>query len=69
MVWLGNEALVSTAQGRAYGVEALMRWTLPDRLNLTGSFTWYRSEYRADRHAAYVLRVGQSSDSEHERYV
>ena len=31
-----------------------MRWTLPDRLNLTGSFTWYRSEYRADRHAAYV---------------
>ena len=51
---VGNEALVSTAQGRAYGVEALMRWTLPDRLNLTSSFTWYRSEYRADRHAAYV---------------
>ena len=51
---VGNEALVSTAQGRAYGVEALMRWTLPDRLNLTGSLTWYRSEYRADRHAAYV---------------
>ena len=51
---VGNEALVSTAQGRAYGVEALMRWTLPDRLNLTGSFTWYRSEYRADRHAPYV---------------
>ena len=51
---VGNEALVSTAQGRAYGVEALVRWTLPERLNLTGSFTWYRSEYRADRHAAYV---------------
>ena len=51
---VGNEALVSTAQGRAYGVEALMRWTLPERLNLTGSFTWYRSEYRADRHAPYV---------------
>lgn len=51
---VGNEALVSTAQGRAYGVEALVRWTLPDRLNLTGSFTWYRSEYRADRHSAYV---------------
>ena len=51
---VGNEALVSTAQGRDYGVEALVRWTLPDRLNLTGSFTWYRSEYRADRHSAYV---------------
>lgn len=51
---VGNEALVSSAQGRAYGVEALVRWTLPDRLNLTGSFTWYRSEYRADRHASYV---------------
>ncbi len=51
---VGNEALQSTAQGRAYGVEALVRWTLPERLNLTGSFTWYRSEYRADRHSPYI---------------
>ena len=50
----GNEALVPTAQGRAYGVETLVRWTLPERLNLTGAFTWYRSEYRRERHAAYV---------------
>ncbi len=51
---VGNELLVSTAQGRAYGVEALARWTLPDRLNLTGSFTWYRSEYRANKQADYI---------------
>ncbi len=51
---VGNEKLLSTAQGRAYGVEALVRWTLPERLNLTGSFTWYKSEYRADRQAAYI---------------
>ncbi len=51
---VGNEELVSTAQGRAYGVEALVRWTLPDRLNLTGSFTWYKSEYRANGRSAYI---------------
>ncbi len=51
---VGNELLVSTAQGRAYGVEALVRWTLPERLNLTGSFTWYKSEYRADDNAPYI---------------
>lgn len=50
----GNEPLVSTAQGRAYGVEALVRWTLPDRLYLTGSFTWYKSEYRANGHSPYI---------------
>ncbi len=51
---VGNELLVPTAQGRAYGVEALVRWTVPGRLNLTGSFTWYKSEYRANAHAAYI---------------
>ncbi len=51
---VGSEELVSTAQGRAYGVEALVRWTLPDRLNLTGSLTWYRSEYRANAQSAYI---------------
>ncbi len=51
---VGNELLVSTAEGRAYGVEALVRWTLPDRLYLTGSFTWYRSEYRADDKSPYI---------------
>ncbi len=51
---VGSEPLVSTAQGRAYGVEALVRWTLPDKLNLTGSLTWYKSEYRANKQAAYI---------------
>ncbi len=51
---VGNEQLVSTAQGRAYGIEALVRWTLPERLNLTGSFTFYKSEYRADEHSPYI---------------
>ncbi len=51
---VGSEELISTAQGRAYGIEALLRWTLPERLNLTGSFTWYKSEYRANSHASYI---------------
>lgn len=51
---VGNEPLRSNAQGRAYGVETLIRWQLPDRLNLTGSFTWYRSEYQADKFSEYL---------------
>lgn len=51
---VGNEPLRSNAQGRAYGVETLIRWQLPDRLNLTGSFTWYRSEYQANKFSEYL---------------
>ena len=51
---VGNELLVPTAEGRAYGVEALARWQVPGRLNIVGSVTLYRSEYRADRSAPYL---------------
>lgn len=43
---VGAEALTSTARGRAYGVEAMARWELPGRVNLVGSVTLYRSEFR-----------------------
>ena len=43
---VGAEALTSTARGRAYGVEAMARWQIPGRVNLVGSVTLYRSEYR-----------------------
>lgn len=51
---VGNELLVPTAEGRAYGVEALARWQVPGRLNIVGSVTLYRSEYCADRSAPYL---------------
>lgn len=51
---VGDEALVSTADGRSYGVEMLARWQIPGRLNLVGSVTLYRSEYRPDAQSAYV---------------
>ncbi len=51
---VGNEALVSSAQGRAYGVEAMARWQIPGRLNVVGSVTLYRSEFRNDRSAPWI---------------
>ena len=51
---VGNEALASSAQGRAYGVEAMARWQIPGRLNVVGSVTLYRSEYRNDTSAPWI---------------
>ncbi len=50
----GDERLVSSASGRAYGVELMARWQIPDRLNVVGAFTWFRSEYRRDRRSDYI---------------
>ena len=49
-----DELLVSSADGRAYGVELMVRWLLPDRVNIVGSATLYNSEYRSDRHSKYI---------------
>lgn len=51
---VGNEQLTSTAMGHSYGLELLFRWLKPDRLNLTGSFTWFRSAYRSSSEASYI---------------
>ena len=51
---VGNEALRSGAQGRAYGVEAMARWQIPGRLNVVGSVTLYRSEFRSGASAPWV---------------
>ena len=51
---VGNERLVSEASGQAYGMELLFRWLKPEHINLTGSFTWYRSAYRPDESSAYI---------------
>ena len=50
----GNEPLVSSAQGRAYGVELLAKWQVPDRINASASLTLYQSEYRNDQHSPYL---------------
>lgn len=51
---VGDERLVSSAQGRAYGLEMMIRWQISGRLNVVGSGTLYRSEYRSHRHAKYI---------------
>ena len=51
---VGDEPLAPTAKGRAYGIEAMVRWQIPDRLHVVGSVTVYRSEYRSGRRARYI---------------
>ena len=53
-VTTGNEALLSTAQGRAYGAEISARWQIPNKINIVGAFTLYWSEYRSNRYAPYI---------------
>lgn len=51
---IGNEALSSTAQGRAYGIEILMKWLIAKKRNLASSFTLFKSEYRNNKQSEYI---------------
>ena len=51
---IGEEPLVSTASGRSYGAELLVRWLIPDKVTLVGSATLYKSEYRTDADSDYI---------------
>lgn len=51
---IGEELLVSSAQGRSYGAEILVRWLIPDKITLIGSATLYKSEYRSAKDAEYI---------------
>ena len=51
---IGEEYLVSSAQGRSYGAELLVRWLIPDKVTLIGSATLYKSEYRGSKNDEYV---------------
>ena len=52
---VGNELLTSTAEGRAFGLEASLRWQKPGRFVSVASVTLYRSEFRDEsKGGAYV---------------
>ena len=51
---IGNELLTSTAQGRSYGAELLLKWLFAKKLNLASSFTLFKSEYRTDKESEYI---------------
>lgn len=51
---IGEEALVSSARGRSYGAELLVRWLIPDKVTLVGSATLYKSEYSSGTGREYI---------------
>lgn len=51
---IGNELLTSTAQGRSYGAELLLKWLIAKKLNLGSSFTLFKSEYRNNKESEYI---------------
>lgn len=51
---IGNELLTSTAQGRSYGAEILLKWLIAKKLNLASSLTLFKSEYRNDKESEYI---------------
>ncbi|SJM18342.1 TonB-dependent receptor [Porphyromonas gingivalis] len=57
---VGNEQLVSTAEGRSYGTELMVKWIIAKKLNLASSFTLFKSEYRNDATAAYLSSAWDS---------
>lgn len=51
---IGNELLTSTAQGRSYGAEIMVKWLIAKKLNLASSLTLFNSEYRNNKESEYI---------------
>lgn len=51
---VGNELLVSDAEGRSYGVEMMFKWLLAKKLNLSSSLTIFKSEFKAAADGRYL---------------
>lgn len=51
---IGNEALSSEAKGRSYGVELVFKWLLTQKLNLSSSLTFFKSEFKDGEQGSYV---------------
>lgn len=51
---VGNEELISVAQGKSYGVEFMAKWIIPKKLNISSALTIYRSMYRKDSNSPYT---------------
>ncbi len=50
---VGNEELVQTGVGRAYGLEMMGQWQIAGRISLVGSLTFFRSEYATSKSSDY----------------
>lgn len=60
---LGNEAVTSTASGRAYGAELMGRWYNYKGLTFIASYTWVRSEFKDGRQSGKY--IPSSWDNKH----
>lgn len=60
---LGNEAVTSTATGRAYGAELMGRWYNYKGLTFITSYTWVRSEFKDGRQSGKY--IPSSWDNKH----
>ena len=60
---LGNEAVTSTATGRAYGAELMGRWYNYKGLTFIASYTWVRSEFKDGRQSGKY--IPSSWDNKH----
>lgn len=49
-----NEAASSTARGRAYGLEVMLRWFGMGRFTALASYTWYRSQFEDPATGIYI---------------
>ena len=50
----GNEAASSTARGRTYGLEVMLRWFGMGRFTALASYTWYRSQFEDPATGIYI---------------
>lgn len=50
---VGNEWLVQSGRGRAYGLEFMGQWQIPGKLSLVGSLTLFKSEYATTDDSSY----------------
>lgn len=58
---VGNELLVSDAEGRSYGVEMMFKWLLAKKLNLSSSLTIFKSEFKAAADGGYLPSAWDNS--------
>lgn len=44
---IGNEYLISSSEGKSYGIELLARWIIMRKVNVSSSFTLFKSKFKS----------------------
>ncbi len=51
---IGDEALISSALGSSYGLEIMGNYNFPERLNITGAVTIFKSQFKNNKESDYI---------------